>query len=77
MIAMNIGGTIALKNGISVTMVHAVSFLVNYHDNSFILLELVLHKVLYMVVKQLALFFIHLMVNSFFSPGSISLLSRL
>ena len=28
MIAMNMGGTVALKNGISVTMVHAVSFLV-------------------------------------------------
>ena len=62
MIAMNIGGTVGLENGVSVTMVHAVSFFDFDVISSSTPLELVLLMEISTVVKLLALFFILLMV---------------
>ena len=65
MIAMNIGGTVGLENGVSLTMVHAVSFFHLGMISSFIPLELALLTAISMVVKPLVLFFTLLMVFLF------------
>ena len=62
MIAMNIGGTVSLENGVSLTMVHAVSIFELCINPSSILLELVLLMELFMEVRLPVLLFTLLMV---------------